>query len=292
MRKWHKRIGALLFGVFLIGAQRTDSHAEDNTTNILFIGVDAAVGNSGITGGMADSLYVYLRDNETGEAHILSINRDAITGVDMYDRTGGYLRTADMQIAFAHNYGNTEQEACENTVTAVEGLLKTVTIDHYVSLQMDGVSVINDSLGGVKVTFEEDLTEIDPAFVSGAEVVLNGEQALKYLRNRDTSEIDSTAKRIERQKTYIASAYTTLLSYLLEDPNKASEIVQEASPYIYSDLENQMLAAQALQVFGDLQNNLEIVSVPGEFQQGNTYAEYHVDEEALAEMLASFGYTE
>lgn len=58
-------------------------------------------------------------------------------------------------------------------------LLYGVEIDHYISLMMDGVAVLNDLAGGVTLKVMDDFGAFDPALVQGETVTLRGEQALK-----------------------------------------------------------------------------------------------------------------
>ena len=87
------------------------------------------------------------------------------------------------QLALAHTYGSGEEDSCENTVLAVSNLLYGMEIDHYVSLTMDGVALLNDLVGGVPVEVLDDFSGIDDSLVQGETVTLRGRQALTYVRS-------------------------------------------------------------------------------------------------------------
>lgn len=59
-------------------------------------------------------------------------------------------------------------------------------IDGYAMVNVGAVSVVNDMVGGVTVTIEDDFSEVDPTLKMGETVTLMGEQA---------RELRETAKR-------------------------------------------------------------------------------------------------
>ena len=65
------------------------------------------------------------------------------------DDTNEFLGSINRQLSLAHAYGDTPAARCRNTVTAVSGLLYGIEIDHYISLSMDGVIILNNLAGGV-----------------------------------------------------------------------------------------------------------------------------------------------
>ena len=70
-----------------------------------------------------------------------------------------------------------------NTVRAVSDLLSGIGIDYYISMNMDGVGVLNDSIGGVDVEVLDDFEDV-PEFKKGETVHLTGDLALTYVRGR------------------------------------------------------------------------------------------------------------
>ena len=53
------------------------------------------------------------------------------------------------------------------------------------------------------MTVPEDYTAIDPVFVQGSTITLNGELTEKYIRSRDTSVLGSNEQRMERQTQFV-----------------------------------------------------------------------------------------
>ena len=61
----------------------------------------------------------------------------------------------------------------------VSELLYGMPIAGCFSMTIEGISTLNDAIGGVSITVPEDYTDIDPAFVQGTTLTLTGEQAEK-----------------------------------------------------------------------------------------------------------------
>lgn len=95
--------------------------------------------------------------------------------VKIYGLEGDYLSTETAQIATQYAYGDGEMRSCQLSREAVSTLLYDIPINDYLSLNMAGIAPITDQIGGVEITIPEDYTAIDPAFVQGSTIVLNGE---------------------------------------------------------------------------------------------------------------------
>lgn len=112
--------------------------------------------------GQCDVLVVIVRDRSTDECKLLTIDRNTITEVKSLDDDGTCLAATDIQISLAHSMGLDQKVRAENTVDAVSHLLGDATIDGYAMVNMGAISVVNDMVGGVTVTIEDDFSEVDP----------------------------------------------------------------------------------------------------------------------------------
>ena len=72
-----------------------------------------------------------------------------------------------MQICLSHGYGMDRQERCKNTLSAVQGLLGCPELESYMEIPLDAIAALNDLLGGVTVTLQDDYTMADPAMQAG-----------------------------------------------------------------------------------------------------------------------------
>ncbi|MDO4555031.1 MAG: LCP family protein [Lachnospiraceae bacterium] len=253
----------------------------DNSNNEEEAGSDMEVDSNQTT--MADALFLLVTDEKEGTSRIIGINRDTITDVDVYDENGEYFRTMDLQIALSHGYGADETAQCENTVKAVSNLFGGLTIDHYVALKMAAIPEINDAFDGVEVDVLEDMTEVDSDLKEGKTITLRGDQALTYVKWRNTDVLDSSNLRVERQKQYLAA----LSEKLVSDDVTAKDILmikEMISQYMVTNCTNENIMEIFRQFRTSQLDNASFQMVPGKIQEGDIYAEFIVNQQALNEL--------
>ncbi len=259
--------------------------ARGGISTYLLIGLDrfGEVQSSGSYNNEEQSDFVLLlvADRTRRTFTLLHLNRDTMLEVDILG-IGGEVASRDvMQLALSHTYGGGGQVSAENVKRAVSRFLYDVGIEHYVSMRMDAVKALNDYVGGVTLTLEEDLTEIDPSLTAG-EVTLMGEVALKYVRARGGLADSSNLARMERQKKY--------LSALLEKISQ-QEITTAFIEGAYSEIDEYSVSDSAV-AFSDLLEVLSeyeylgIRSLEGEATRGEEFVEYYVDEKKLEALVA------
>ena len=150
---------------------------------------------------------------------------------------------------------------------------------------MSAIGVLNDLVGGVPVTIEEDMTAIDPAFVQGRTLTLNGTQAESFVRARKSMEDDTNLARMARQRQYLDSFQKQARAAFNSDSDFMMKLVGKLSDYLQSDL-----TAQQLQ---DLVTNLDKAEIApiryaeGTLRKGEKYYEFYPDKLSLWEMVKS-----
>ena len=161
---------------------------KKNVESVLFLGIDSfgeaqkREGNS--NNDQADVLMLVVIDHESKTYNVLQINRDTMTAIPLIGTNGDNLGVVVSQIALSHTYGSGLKDSCEYTAEAVQMLLLNEKVDHYVSLKLDSIAILNNSVGGVKVKIPYDMTVLDPAMKEGAEINLNAQQAEYFVRLR------------------------------------------------------------------------------------------------------------
>ena len=165
---------------------RRDKYAETEESNYL-------------NNEQSDFLMLLVINKETGACTPIQLNRDTMTKIQILGVRGDVAGTFTGQLALAHTYGSGERDSCLNTAEAVSNLLYGVGIDHYISITMDGVAILNDLVGGVEVEVMDDFSSIDSTLVQGETVTLMGNHALTYVRTRGGLEDSSNLRRMERQ---------------------------------------------------------------------------------------------
>ena len=216
---------------------------------VLLIGTDAVEAYEQTTEGVkpfynynqADFLTLLVLDTDNNTAEILQLNRDTMTDVPWLDVLGEYGGTEYKQLCLAYNYGDGGPKSCRNTVSAVSSLLFDAPIDYYMQVPMTAIPVLNDVVGGVPITFQEDMTDIDPAFVKGATVRLDGSQAEKFVRSRMGLSDDTNTYRMERQLQYLDSFQNCAREAIDTDSQFVLTLLEKLSDYLQTNLTGDQL---------------------------------------------------
>ena len=271
---------------------------RDDIINILCMGVDRNAplptdgDEDGGLAGQADTLFLAVLNKETGALRLLNISRDSMIDVDAFNEKGEFVETREMQICLAYAYGSSVEASALNEVKSVSRLMYGVPIDAYAVMDLPGIRILNDAIGGVEVTVLEDLTSRDPALKEGESVLLSGQQAEIYVRSRDHAELDSNNQRMARQRQYASAFLRKAYSRIREDLNVALTLYQTVEAYSNTSFRlSQVVYLASLASKVDFSEQ-DIVTIPGEVTMGQEFAEYHVDDEALFEIILDTYYQE
>lgn len=276
-----------------------DYQLKENMEVILIMGIDDRedIGDSqfAIHNSQADVLYVYAVDHKNKTYQAIQINRETMTGIQTYNNDGTKDAIAEAQICLAHSFGKTEQGRCLNTVDAVSGLLFNMQVDHYISLNMAAISILNEQVGGVTVTVPAGLESADPAFKEGAKVKLQGKQAELFVRSRMSLENDTNEFRMERQQMFL-NAWMEQANHKMDtDSGFALGLVLSLSDYMTSDMSANALSDLANQL--KEYKNLGTVKTVGETlleseAKISAFREYYVDMDDLERKVIDLFYVE
>ena len=208
-----------------------------------------------------------------------------IAGIDKYsdqlaetlELAGESIGSFTGQLALAHTYGSGGLDSGYNTVQAVSDLLYGVQIDHFITVTMDAVAVLNDLAGGVTVLVEDDFSNVTDQLPQGQEVHLTGNLALTYVRSRRSVADQTNISRMARQKTYLEALYEKLKAQPAE--TFSTKALLELSPYLVSDCSAAALAELYQEI---LDSELTVLDAPeGESVRGEKYMEFYPDEQKL-----------
>ena len=259
---------------------------KKNITSYLIIGIDKdgefKASRKYDNDQQCDFLALIVFDSDAKTYRILHINRDTMTPVNMLGVNGKVMSTRVMQIALSHTYGNGLERSCQNTADAVSNLLFGMPVDKYYAFTMSAVGEIADFVGGVPITIEEDLTEADPSFTEGAEVVLTKDTALSFVRARMEVSDGSNISRMGRQKQFIRA-----LMEIFDGQEDADVFVMDAMKRIakYS-----LTNAETRDINNITESFYEysfdgLISPEGEAMFDGQYIQYHVDDEKLKQLV-------
>lgn len=266
---------------------------NEDIISILCMGVDTSIQETGEdsvgANGQADALILAALDSKSGDLSLVSISRDSMVDVNKYNVNGQYLGTEKMQICLSYAYGDGKEKSCQNTVESVSRLMYGMPIHAYAAIDYDGISVLNDAVGGVTVEVLEDMTSVDPSMEKGKTVTLDGQMAHSYVRSRDINVLDSNNMRMARQKQYLTAFLKKVLSESRRDINVPLALYQAAGDYMVTDITSAEVAYLASLVLQKGISEGDIRSVPGEVVEGE-YAEFIPDETGLYELVLDVFY--
>jgi len=270
----------------------TYAYYENRYMHILLIGVDEeGVGADGAyrSGGQADFLLLLSIDRNRKTITPVHIDRDTMAQVPVYGPFGDAAGTRTMQLCLAHAFGSSEQQRCENTAQAVSNLLGGVRIDHYLSLSMDGIARLNDALGGVLVTLNDDFSHLDPAMLPGVTLTLQGKQAEYYVRGRYGVGDNTNAGRMARQRTFIEAAIRLFSQQAEQNAAFAAELLETLSPFMHTTLTSAWLMDHTYPFTRYARADVQALEGTHTLGQDG-FIEFHPDQQALTDLLTRLIY--
>lgn len=250
---------------------------NDKLVNILIIGVDRLQPGASKK-HQADALFLVSLNSENKSVNVISISRNTIANVDSYDINGDYFATSKQQLCLAYTYGSDDKQSSELTVKAVSGFLYGIPISGYYTIFMNSLKDIVDSVGGVPVSISENMTVVNPAFKSGADITLTGSNVLPYLRYRG----DSNTPRLERQKSFIKSFTTQAKKAVLKDLTLPIKMYNKLSSNTVTNVDATSAAYLASEA---LKAGFDFRGVEGVSGSDGTYETFTADETQLYELL-------
>ena len=266
---------------------------KGNLETYLIAGIDAPGKVEKVTEddgtGQCDVLAVIVRDRSTDQCKLLSIDRNTITAVKSLDNDGTYLDTTDIQISLAHAMGFDQQVRAENTVDAVSHLLGDQTIDGYAMVNMGAIQVVNDMVGGVTVTIEDDFSDVDPSMKKGETVTLMGEQAEKYVRSRKEISDGSNQNRMSRQSTYEEAFKPAFRNKCAENSKFPLEVYHAMEDYMTTNISAKKFCRLAILMSDENQD--EKVAISGTYGlDEDEWQTFTPDEDSLQEAILELFY--
>ncbi|MFC8452284.1 LCP family protein [Kitasatospora sp. NPDC057223] len=204
--------------------------------NILLIGSDdrtganAAYGSAG--GRRSDTAILLHLAADRRRATAVSIPRDAMVSVPPCELPDG-TRTGTRLVQFNWAY-ETGGAAC--AIRAVEQL-SGVRIDHHLILDFTGFKEMVNAVGGVEVCVPKAIHDRDAQLdLPAGRRTLNGEQALGWVRVRESLGDGSDTQRMGRQQQFLASLMRKVQSQgVLLNPARLWPVLNAATSSLKAD---------------------------------------------------------
>ena len=264
---------------------------KTNLTTILVLGVDHDTQESYNyrEAGQADFERLIVLDADNKTVQQLQIDRDTMTPVTVLGLLGDRYEPVTQQISLGYAFGDGRESSCEVTVEAVENLLGGQKIDQYLSMGLDGISVLNDLVGGVTVTLEDDFSALDPAMTKGTTLTLQGDQAEIFVRSRRSIGVGTNEARMTRQEQYIQQLSKQLDQKVQASQDFILEAYDALEPYLTTDVARGQLANEAWAARD--YTRLDTITPKGTHQVGEDgFMEFYPDADSLQQAVLELFY--
>ena len=213
----------------------TDS--KNAPMNVLLIGSDnrdganAKYGDAN-SGARSDTTMLLHVAADRKSATVASIPRDTMVQVPACVQPNG--ASAQPYFGMFNSAFDTGGAACTvKTVEALSGL----TVDHVLVVDFTGFKKIVDAIGGVPVTLDKPVNDpLSHLNLPAGTTLVDGEQALAFVRARHNFGNGSDIGRMGRQQQFLNSALTTMSSNgTLDDPTKLYKVLDAATKALTTD---------------------------------------------------------
>ncbi len=264
---------------------------RQDITVVMVLGIDEAgpvvSSNHYKNGGAADSVMLLIFDETNENCTVLCLNRDTMVDMDVLGLNGEYAGTTYGQLALAHTYGTGLEDSCENMRNTLENFLPGLSVDYYVSMNMDAIPILNDAVGGVTVTVTDDFSKVNPSITMG-EITLKGDQVLDFVRTRKDVGDQKNVTRMQRQREYIESFLGALYQKGNSDAKFAMDTYNAVAPYIVTDCSANVLSSM-LERYAQYEI-AEVLSPEGVNSIVDGYYQFCADEEKLDALILDVFY--
>jgi len=239
-RKLNHNIHTDTTTVRLLGppAQRpTVAPVAYNAQNILIIGSDSRDGANSAYGdpngtARSDTTILLHLSKDRKSAVAMSIPRDAMVQIPACELAdGSHTRAQFAQFNWAYEFGGT---AC--TIRTLENLTR-IRIDHFMVVDFNGFKNMVNAVGGVQVCLSKPVNDPNAHLILPAgRQSINGDQALGFVRARETLGDGSDTERMGRQQQFLSSLTQKVESNgVLFNPTRLYPLLDAATSAITVD---------------------------------------------------------
>ncbi|MFP3388431.1 LCP family protein [Brevibacillus sp. SIMBA_040] len=251
---------------------------NDNPISFVILGRDTRPE----TGTMnTDVMIVAVADPTTKKVTMVSIPRDTrvkIQGYRGYHKINAVYAKGEVKRRQAERNGQVPTETGETLVKKTLSGVLGIPIEHYISIDFEGFRSVIDELGGVEVDVDRKLYYNDPTDGTNIDLnpglqVLNGDQALDYVRHREDSRgvkyYSSDFDRNRRQQEVIKVMTDKLTS--LDELPKLFKLLEVAGEHLQTDLSKDQIMGLAMDLIDITPSTLVSLDNGGYWKDGYTY---------------------
>lgn len=275
--------------------QGREYNYNEHLSNFLFLGIDQKEKVETETGkanaGQADSIFLVSWDRVKGNVTWITIPRDTMTEIQIFDQEGNSVGTAVNHLNLAYAFGDGDRESCQLMEEAVSNLFYGLPIQGSCAVNLDGIPALTETVGNITVTVPDDNMEsINPKWMKGEKVTLDKDSTETFVRYRDTTKSQSALERMERQKVFLIALGEKMQQTYKENPGIISELYTAMDNYMVTDIGNDQL----MKLMEDLGEHgvVKEWTLPGEGKEGEDFDEYYPDDDGLYEKILETFYIE
>ena len=220
----------------------------DGRVNILVLGIGGA-GHDGPD--LTDTMLLASVDPVNNKADLLSIPRDLWVKmpndyIAKYQKINAAFESGKYKYLGVESDSNANQQAIEAGFKAVDGVVGNILgipIDYNVLVDFQAFKQAVDTVGGVTINVPTELYDPTMAWENNWNPILampgvqtmNGQQALNYVRSRETT---SDFARTQRQRALLLALKQKVLTLgTLSNPLKISELLSEFGNNVRTDID-------------------------------------------------------
>jgi anionic cell wall polymer biosynthesis LytR-Cps2A-Psr (LCP) family protein len=168
-----------------------------------------------------------------------------------------------------------------------------IPISGYIAMNRDGITIMNDALGGVTVEVLDDLQGNGITLTKGETVTLKGYASELYLRKRDITEFDSAGARLKRQQQYLLCLAEKLKAAAKSDDEDEQAMAVNAFEAVEDYVVSSVNFASFVEEISAYDfDESDMYSVPGTTQMGEEFEEYIIDEAEFYQLIIDVFYKE
>lgn len=230
---------------------------DDGVLNILLLGSDSrgegrdTADVKGEDGARSDTMMLVHVPEDRQNVYVMSIVRDLWVEIPGHGerKVNGALGLGGYPLV----------------IQTVEDLVG-VEIDHLAVIDFEGFNGLTEALGGVELCNPHAFSSgvINPSFFPQGDILLNGTDALRYVRERKAF-LDGDFERVQNQQRFVNAVAGRLLTVeTLANPQRIMDVVNGFTPFITVDerLDAATLAGYAWSMRDIRPSAIEMFTVP------------------------------
>lgn len=221
---------------------------DNDSISVAVFGVDSDADRDATGGGERSDSIILLSINPKDKKTIMvSVPRDTraeIVGNDTIEK-----------INHAYAYGGPQM-----AVDSLEKLMN-VPIDHYVSINMDGVKDLINTVGGVEVKSNATFTVKGNSYVEGETYEMDGEEALSFMRSRYDEGSGGDFGRQNRQQIVLEALVNKMAR--VGSIGRVNDIFKTLGSNLYTDVKMSQIDELMLEYL-PARKNMEKYQLEGE----------------------------